>query len=81
MENIIVKEGGSIERLLSSEVFMARMILINSLLHLVEAQMSTMRAIKTTLIDLRIIYMYMYFICTSYLHYYHWQHFIRFITL
>ena len=24
MENIIVKEGGSVERLLSSEVFMAR---------------------------------------------------------
>ena len=28
MENIIVKQGGSVERLLSSEVFMARMIFI-----------------------------------------------------
>ena len=28
MKNIIVKEGGSVERLLSSEVFMARMIFI-----------------------------------------------------
>ena len=27
MENIIVEEGGSVERLLSSEVFMAQMIL------------------------------------------------------
>ena len=28
MENIIVKESGSVERLLSSEVFMARMVFI-----------------------------------------------------
>ena len=28
MENIIVEEGGSVERLLSSEVFMARVIFI-----------------------------------------------------
>ena len=28
MENIIVEEGRSVERLLSSEVFMARMIFI-----------------------------------------------------
>ena len=38
MENIIVKEGGSVERLLSSEVFMAWMIFIK--LHFIQSACS-----------------------------------------
>ena len=48
MENIIAEEGGSVERLLSSEVFMAWMIFIKLYFVHVHVRCSASREMRTS---------------------------------